>query len=80
MELRELIPKSEFAQRHEALGEARGEARGEVRALLAVLEARGIELTEQERARIQQSTDLDELDRWVRRAATAASAHELFAG
>jgi hypothetical protein len=78
--------RSDFAKRYfaqgEAQGEARGEARGEVRgeakAVLAVLEARKIEVTPDARAQILGCSDLAQLDAWVRRAATADSVDELF--
>jgi hypothetical protein len=66
-----------------AEGEAKGEARGEVRAksddVLAVLAARGIELTPAQKRRVQRSTSLANLDKWLRRAVTAHSADEVFA-
>ncbi len=61
-----------------AAGEAAGEARGRSRAVLAVLDARGIAVPDEARARISACRDLDQLDSWVRRAATADSVDELF--
>ena len=58
--------------------EAQGEAHGEARALIAVLSARGLEVPEDARERINGCTDLDQLDVWVRRAATAKTVKELF--
>jgi hypothetical protein len=66
---------TEFARFHAAQGRAEGEAR----ALLAVLAARGIELTTEQRRRIEDSTSLSELDKWLERAATASTADEVFA-
>ena len=43
---------------------------GQARALLAVLDARGVQIPEDIRADIATSTDLDKLERWIRRAAT----------
>ena len=43
--------------------------------MLAVLGARG--LTDEVRARIQACTDIPTLDRWIARAATAATAEEV---
>jgi hypothetical protein len=79
--------QSEFARRYVAEGEAVGRAEGqtvgraegEARAVLAVLEARGIGVTDEVRARITGCRDLDQLDGWVRRAVTVDSAHDLFA-
>lgn len=74
--------QSDFARRYfsqgEAKGEAKGEARGEVKAVLAVLDARGIDVPDDVRIRITECADLDQLDTWVRRAATATSAGDLF--
>jgi hypothetical protein len=55
-----------------------GEVKGEVKAIFAVLSARGIEVPEDVRARISECADLDQLEIWVRRAATAESVHDLF--
>jgi hypothetical protein len=59
--------------------EAVGEARGEARAVLTVLAARGLEISDEARERISGCTDLDQLDQWVRRAVTVTPADELFA-
>jgi hypothetical protein len=61
-----------------AQGEARGEARAERRAVLAVLEARGLAVTDDVRERITTCTDIEQLDAWVRRAATATTVDDLF--
>lgn len=55
-----------------------GRAEGEAAAVLAVLAARGIDVPEPARARITGCTDLDQLDAWVRAAATADSIEDLF--
>jgi hypothetical protein len=62
----------------EAEGEARGRAMGEARAVLAFLDARGVKVPAKARNRIIGCTDLDQLDIWARRAATASSVHDLF--
>ncbi|WP_432987418.1 hypothetical protein [Dactylosporangium sp. CA-233914] len=73
--------QSDFARRYfnegEASGEARGEARGEVKALLAILDARGVQIPDQIRADITKCTDLDQLGIWIRRAATANTIQDL---
>jgi hypothetical protein len=51
---------------------------GEAAAVLAVLDARGIDVPAEALARITSCTDLEQLDAWVRRAATANTIHELF--
>ncbi|MFS0692190.1 hypothetical protein [Streptomyces nitrosporeus] len=55
-----------------------GRAEGRAEALLLVLEARGITLTEEDRARITGCHEPQVLGRWLTRATTAASAEELF--
>lgn len=67
--------QSEFARRYFGQGKAEGEAE----AVLAVLDARGVEVPTEARDRIAGCTDLDELETWVRRAATATSVDDLFA-
>jgi hypothetical protein len=62
-----------------AEGRAEGEAAGEARAVLLVLSARGVEVSDADRDRITQCRDLDQLEVWVRRAATVMSSAELFA-
>jgi hypothetical protein len=75
MNLRNYEYQSDFARKHDAQGRARGKAS----AILGVLEARGLSISEEQRARIEACSDLDVLDRWVRRAATATAIEELFA-
>jgi len=70
--------QSDFAKRYVAQGEAKGEAKGRAEALLAVLGARGIEVSEERRIRILACTQLPMLDGWLVRAATARSAAEVF--
>ena len=60
-------------------GEAKGRVEGEAQAVLAVLEARGIPVTEQQRQQILECQDLEQLNSWVRRAVTLAVVDELFA-
>jgi hypothetical protein len=78
METKNREYKSEFARRYFSEGEARGEARGEAKAVLAFLSARGIEVSERDRVRISECTDLAQLEEWVRLAATARSVADLF--
>ena len=74
--------QSDFARRYyaegEAKGKAEGEASGEAKAVLAVLDARSIEVPDRIREEITGCTDLDQLDTWIRRAATANKVQELF--
>lgn len=67
--------QSDFARRYRAQGEAKGKAEATAS---AVLDARGVEVPEDVRARITECLDLDQLDTWVRRAGTADSVHDLF--
>ncbi|MGH3612156.1 MAG: hypothetical protein ACRDRK_05995 [Pseudonocardia sp.] len=73
--------QSDFARRYfsrgKAEGEAKGKAEGEAKAVLAVLDARGIDVPA--RARIAECSDIDQLDTWERRAVTVDSVHDLFA-
>jgi hypothetical protein len=62
----------------EVTGEIKGEIKGEVNALLTVLAARGIEVDDDARDRITGCTDLDQLQAWIGRAATAQSMSDLF--
>jgi hypothetical protein len=55
-----------------------GGGEGKVEAVLAVLHARGVEVPDEAREQIAACTDLDQLDMWVRRAATADKVDELF--
>jgi hypothetical protein len=71
--------QSDFAREHYGRGVADGEAKGEATALLAVLEARGVEVPDDARERIAGCTDREQLETWIRRAATATSAEDLFA-
>jgi hypothetical protein len=47
--------------------------------VIAVLEARGLEVPDDVRERVLGSAELAELDRWIRRAAVVSAAGELFA-
>ena len=63
--------------RGRAEGRAEGEASGEARALLRVLAARGLVVSEAQRARIASCTDLAMLDAWLEWALTSMSVDEL---
>jgi len=62
----------------EERGEAKGKAEGKAEALLDVLAARGLAVSDAQRQRALACTDLDTLARWLRRAATASSCDEVF--
>jgi hypothetical protein len=67
------------AQTAESRGEAKGEAKGKAKAVLTFLAARGIPVDSAIQARITACTNVALLDRWIVRAATAASAEEVIA-
>jgi hypothetical protein len=66
--------QSDFAKKHQAKGRAEGEAR----ALLAVLEARGLRISDEVRTRVLACTDTAQLATWLRKAATALSIDQVF--
>lgn len=70
--------QSDFARRYYGEGKAQGTAEGEAKAVLAVLAARGITVPDDIRQRINECTDLEQLETWVRRAATADSIYDVF--
>lgn len=61
----------------EARGKAEGKAEGEARAILAVLEARGLEVPVKVREVVLACTDLAQLDAWIRAAVSVPSADAL---
>jgi hypothetical protein len=67
--------KSDFALEHQAKGRAEGEAK----ALLLMLRARKVCVSDEARDRIMSCTDLQQLERWVERAVTVDTVDELFA-
>lgn len=70
--------KAEGIAEGKAEGIAEGKAEGEAEAILLVLQARGLEVTAEDRARIASCTDLAQLTTWVTRAATVQGTGELF--
>ena len=69
--------KSETFRRQIADAEALGEAKGEARAVLTVLAARKLPVSEDLRVKILACTDLEVLERWIERAATASSTEDV---
>jgi Uma2 family endonuclease len=61
-----------------AEGLTEGATHERARAILAVLDARGIVLRDAGRARVLATTDLEQLDAWLRRAAVTSSEADLF--
>jgi hypothetical protein len=68
-----------YFNRGKAQGKAEGKAEGRAEDVLVVLAARGLDVSDHARARISGCSDFDQLDTWVRRAATAESIDDLFA-
>jgi hypothetical protein len=75
----EIQQAREYGTAQRAEGKAEGEVEGKAKAILMVLEARGIPIDSEIRARIAACSDSALLDRWIARAATAASAQEVVA-
>lgn len=71
--------KAEGRAEGEARGEARGRAEGRATAILAVLQARGLAVSEAERQQIDACFDIALLERWLARAATETSTAAVFA-
>jgi hypothetical protein len=70
--------QSDFAKKHQAKGRAEGEAKGRAEAILEVLEARGLRVSDEARARILACTDGAQLNTWLRKAATATTVDQVF--
>jgi len=66
-----------FIDRGRVEGQAEGRAKAEVDAILVVLAARGIEVSDELRERITGCTDHDQIATWLHRAATATKASDL---
>ena len=66
--------QSDFAKKYVAQGRAEGRAEEAARALLTVLRARGIAVPDAVRERILDQKDPERLERWLEKAAVAASA------
>jgi hypothetical protein len=77
--------KSPFAREYfakgkaegKAEGEAEGEAKGKAEALLKFLSARGLAISDAQRATILGCADMAQLERWIEHAASAASVEEI---
>lgn len=62
----------------EARGEARGEVHGRATSVIAVLEARGLRVTAEQRAFILSCKELPTLEQWLRQAVTTSEVSALF--
>lgn len=74
--LEEIMTVRDYEFKTELIGRPYREGKAE--AILSVLDARGIAVSNEVRDRITTSSDLGELDRWVRRSAKVDSAEDLF--
>jgi hypothetical protein len=70
---------SPFAREHFSRGRAAGLSEGKARAVLTVLRARGVSITDDALTAITSCADQEQLDEWAHRAATALTVGELFA-
>ena len=69
---------SPIAKEHFGRGKKEGRREGEAEAILIVLEARGLDVSEAEWERITACTELRQLKKWVIRAVTAGKTGDLF--
>jgi hypothetical protein len=73
---------SPFAKEHfgrgKKEGKKEGRAEGEAEAILLVLKARSLDVSDTERERITNCTDLKQLKKWVTRAVTVDKTSDLF--
>jgi hypothetical protein len=75
----EMLPHGyEFQSEVGRNGQVRGRVESKAEDILEVLDARGIAVTDEQRNRISDCQDLDTLNGWIRKAATVASADDLF--
>ena len=74
--------QSDFARKYfgkgKTEGKAEGKAEGLTKSLMTFLTARGFEVSEEVRNTIVSCRELDQLEKWIRRAATANSIDEVF--
>ncbi len=70
--------RSDFLRNFAAKRRAEGRAEEAARAVLAVLAARDVDVPNDARTRVLGCTDVDQLESWIGRAATATSVKDLF--
>lgn len=70
--------KAEGLARGRIEGFAKGRIEGLAKAILSILDARGVAVNDDARARITGCSDIETLTGWTSRAATAAQVHDLF--
>ncbi|MFB4304227.1 hypothetical protein [Actinomadura sp. NTSP31] len=78
MDIKNYEWQSDFAKTHIAEGRAAGRAEGAAKSVLLVLEARGVDVSNSVRERVTDCTDIEQLERWVRRAVVIDHAEQLF--
>jgi len=71
--------QSHFARTHRAEGHAEGRLEGQHAMLLALFEARGVQVVATTRDQILACRDSEKLERWLRRAVRADSIAQVFA-
>lgn len=72
------VYQSDFAKTHQAAGRAEGKAEGKAESVLRVLAARRLSVSDEQRDRIAACADVAQLDTWLERAVTVASADAVF--
>lgn len=70
--------QSDFVRRYIFQGRAEATIEAQATAILTVLAARGLSISEDARSRITSCSDADQLDAWLRRAATVDSVDDVF--
>ena len=70
--------KSEFARKHVNQGRVEGRVEGRAEAVIEILDARRVKMSDDDRTRITACQDIEQLTTWIRRAATADSVDDLF--
>jgi hypothetical protein len=71
--------KDDFIESYVQIGVEQGTASARAQDVLTVLDVRRLNPTKGQRARVVASAGVEQLDRWFKRALTAASAGEVFA-
>lgn len=69
-------PRTKWERESFSAGISEGEAKGEAKALLRILSSRNLPLADDQRRRIEQCQDVQQLERWIERALSARSAAE----
>lgn len=70
-------PRTKWERESFSAGISEGEAKGEAKALLRILTSRNLPLADEQRRRIEQCQEVQQLERWIERALSACSAAEV---